>query len=126
MDGSCKSSRDITFQSVCTCSERRTKTASAQLTLPSLFKTPRLITNASFCCFSPEKTSSTPKPATPNNCREFLDRRLQVRWATRGDQVEITLSAKMREDQYVAFGLSGADDRPQMVSKCFEENYCFD
>lgn len=34
----------------------------------------------------------------------------------KGDQVEITLSAKIREDQYVAFGLSGAENRPQMVS----------
>ncbi|CAH0554651.1 unnamed protein product [Brassicogethes aeneus] len=60
-------------------------------------------------------TSTTPKSPTPTNCREFLNKRLQVRWELKGDQVEITLSAKMREDQYVAFGLSGAQNRPQMV-----------
>lgn len=68
------------------------------------------------CFVSLSKTSSTPRPATPTNCREFLDKRLQVRWIMKGDQVEITLSAKIREDQYVAFGLSGAENRPQMVS----------
>lgn len=69
-----------------------------------------------YCLFS-LKTSSTPKSTTPTNCREFLDKRLQVRWELKGDQVEITLSARMREDQYVAFGLSGAENRPQMVSR---------
>lgn len=61
------------------------------------------------------KTSSTEKPPTPTNCREFLDRRLQVRWQLKGDQVEITLSAKIHEDQYVAFGLSGTQNKAQMV-----------
>lgn len=49
------------------------------------------------------------------NCQEFLDKRLQVRWELRGDYVQITLTAKMREDQYVAFGLSGAPTKSQMV-----------
>lgn len=60
-------------------------------------------------------TSSTPRSSPPTNCREFLDKRLQVQWLMKGDQVQITLSAKMREDQYVAFGLSGAQNRPQMA-----------
>lgn len=62
------------------------------------------------------KTSSTAKPPPPTNCREFLNGKLQVRWHMKGDQVEITLSAKIREDQYVAFGLSGAQNKAQMVS----------
>ena len=40
-----------------------------------------------------------------------------MRWELKGDQVEITLDAKIREDQYVAFGLSGAPDNSQMVIK---------
>lgn len=32
-----------------------------------------------------------------------------------GDLVRITLSARIREDQYMAFGLSGAQGRPQMI-----------
>lgn len=35
----------------------------------------------------------------------------------REDLLEVTLSARMREDQYVAFGLSGTENRPQMVNK---------
>ncbi|RZB39621.1 Skeletor, isoforms B/C [Asbolus verrucosus] len=60
-------------------------------------------------------TSTSRPPSTPTNCREFLDKRLQVRWEMKGDHVEITLSAKIREDQYVAFGLSGAPNKSQMV-----------
>lgn len=62
-----------------------------------------------------QQTSSTARPAASTNCREFLDKRLQVRWEIKGDTVEITLSARMREDQYVAFGMSAAQGRPQMV-----------
>lgn len=61
-----------------------------------------------------EKTS-TNQPPTPTNCREFLDKRLQVRWVMKGDMVEITLSARIREDQWMAFGLSGENDVPKMV-----------
>ncbi|XP_018319148.1 protein Skeletor, isoforms B/C isoform X2 [Agrilus planipennis] len=60
-------------------------------------------------------TSTTSKPSTPTNCRELLNGRLQVRWVMKDDLVEITLSAKMREDQYVAFGLSGSSSKPQMI-----------
>lgn len=61
------------------------------------------------------QTSTTPRTTAPTNCREFLDKRLQVRWKLEDDYVEITLSAKMEEDQYVAFGLSGSPHKPQMV-----------
>ncbi|XP_060527582.1 protein Skeletor, isoforms B/C isoform X2 [Cylas formicarius] len=59
-------------------------------------------------------TTSTPMPAS-TNCREFLNKRLQVRWLMQGEQVEIILSAKISEDKYIAFGISGADNKAQMV-----------
>lgn len=62
------------------------------------------------------QTSSTARPPASTNCRELLDKRLEVRWELKGDTIEITLAARMREDQYVAFGLSAAQGKPQMVS----------
>lgn len=49
------------------------------------------------------------------NCKELLDKRLQVRWDMQGDLVRITLTARLRDDQYMAFGLSGVEGRPQMI-----------
>nr|CAI5861596.1 unnamed protein product [Callosobruchus analis] len=60
-------------------------------------------------------TSTTPRTLLPINCREYLDKRLQVRWKLEDEYVVITLSAKIKEDQYIAFGLSGAPDHSQMV-----------
>ncbi|KAK4875132.1 hypothetical protein RN001_011554 [Aquatica leii] len=60
-------------------------------------------------------TSSTPRSSPTTNCREFLDKRLQVQWTMKEDLIQVTLSAKIREDQYVAFGLSGAQNRAQMA-----------
>ncbi|KAG5897115.1 hypothetical protein JTB14_014102 [Gonioctena quinquepunctata] len=60
-------------------------------------------------------TSSTPRTNPPTNCREFLDKRLQVRWKLEDDFVDVILSAKIEEDQYIAFGLSGSPGKPQMV-----------
>ncbi|KAL1491384.1 hypothetical protein ABEB36_011989 [Hypothenemus hampei] len=60
-------------------------------------------------------TTSTTVPPTPTNCREFLDRRLQVKWVMKGDHVEVTLLAKISEDHYVAFGLSGDNNKAQMI-----------
>ncbi|XP_035441605.1 protein Skeletor, isoforms B/C isoform X3 [Spodoptera frugiperda] len=59
-------------------------------------------------------TSQSPFSAT-NNCKEILDKRLQVRWEIQGDQVQITLSARLRKEQYMAFGISGAEGRPAML-----------
>ncbi|XP_052745057.1 protein Skeletor, isoforms B/C [Bicyclus anynana] len=59
-------------------------------------------------------TSQTPFSAA-NNCKEILDKRLQVRWELQGDHVQITLSARLRKEQYMAFGLSGAEGRPAML-----------
>ncbi|XP_048522667.1 protein Skeletor, isoforms B/C isoform X2 [Dendroctonus ponderosae] len=60
-------------------------------------------------------TTTTTVPPAPNNCREFLDKRLQVRWIMKGDRVEITLSARIGDDKYMAFGLSGDNNKAQMI-----------
>ncbi|XP_026469560.1 protein Skeletor, isoforms B/C-like [Ctenocephalides felis] len=59
-------------------------------------------------------TSTTIKPITNTNCREFLDRRLQVRWEVQGDYIQIELSARIEEKEWAAFGLSGKQGAPQM------------
>lgn len=38
--------------------------------------------------------------------------------------VEIQLAAKIREDQYIAFGLSGSNNHPKMVSS-YKTSYFF-
>lgn len=60
-------------------------------------------------------TTTAPIIAAPTNCREFLDKRLQVKWIMKGDRVEITLSARIGEDKYIAFGLSGDNNKAQMI-----------
>ncbi|XP_063629705.1 protein Skeletor, isoforms B/C [Cydia splendana] len=60
-------------------------------------------------------TSQTPASAT-NNCKEILDKRLQVKWELQGNQIQITLSARLRREQYMAFGISGAEGRPAMLN----------
>ncbi|XP_028157602.1 protein Skeletor, isoforms B/C isoform X2 [Ostrinia furnacalis] len=59
-------------------------------------------------------TSQTPYSAA-NNCKEILDKRLQIRWEIQGDHVQITLAARLRKDQYMAFGISGAEGKPAML-----------
>ncbi|GBP44118.1 hypothetical protein EVAR_81439_1 [Eumeta japonica] len=59
-------------------------------------------------------TSQTPYSST-NNCKEILDKRLQVRWEVQGDQVLITLAARLRKDHYMAFGISGAEGKAAML-----------
>lgn len=63
-------------------------------------------------------TSSTPRTignSELTNCKSMMDNRLQVKWKTVNDSVEITLSAAVREDQYIAFGLSGNENKSQMI-----------
>jgi len=60
-------------------------------------------------------TTSDPKEERSSNCRELLNGRLQVQWELQGDMVLIQLAARMREDQYMAFGLSGEQGRSYMV-----------
>lgn len=40
---------------------------------------------------------------------------MQIKWEVQGENLLVELSARMREDEYMAFGLSGANGRPQMV-----------
>ncbi|XP_025413670.1 protein Skeletor, isoforms B/C-like isoform X2 [Sipha flava] len=42
-----------------------------------------------------------------SNCRDLLPGKLQVHWEVQGDWVQVQLTGKIREDQYMAFGLSG-------------------
>ncbi|XP_073970372.1 protein Skeletor, isoforms B/C isoform X2 [Rhodnius prolixus] len=62
-------------------------------------------------------SSSSPhgEMETISNCRELLDERMQVEWFIQGEWLQITLSARIREDQYMAFGISGEDYRSSMV-----------
>lgn len=46
-----------------------------------------------------------------SNCRELLPKKLQVHWEVQGDWVQVQLTGKIREDQYMAFGLSGDQKR---------------
>ncbi|XP_047526144.1 protein Skeletor, isoforms B/C isoform X1 [Pieris napi] len=60
-------------------------------------------------------TSQTPYSSS-NNCKEILDKRLQVRWEIQGDLIQITLAARLRKEQYMAFGISGAEGRAAMLN----------
>ncbi|XP_066600483.1 protein Skeletor, isoforms B/C isoform X2 [Prorops nasuta] len=64
-------------------------------------------------------TSSSPAPATSNrelsNCKEMLNGRVQVQWELFGEDVQIRVSGRIQEDQYVAFGLSGIEGRSEML-----------
>lgn len=46
-----------------------------------------------------------------NNCQDLLPDKLQVHWEVQGDWVQVQLTGKIREDQYMAFGLSGNQKR---------------
>lgn len=46
-----------------------------------------------------------------SNCREMLSERLQVQWEAHEDRVQVQLSAIIRIDQYIAFGISGEHKR---------------
>ncbi|XP_037029296.1 protein Skeletor, isoforms B/C isoform X1 [Bradysia coprophila] len=59
-------------------------------------------------------TTTTHRP--PNtNCRELLNGRLQIKWDVQGDNIQIELIGRIKGDQYMAFGISGTNGRPQMV-----------
>lgn len=64
------------------------------------------------------QTTTTARPQN-SNCRELLSGRLQIKWEIQGENIIIELYGRMREDQYMAFGLSGAQGRPQMVYLIF-------
>ncbi|KAF4533163.1 hypothetical protein B566_EDAN001705 [Ephemera danica] len=63
-------------------------------------------------------TSTTPDPMMTHrmtNCRELLPDKLQVQWELQGDTVEIQLSGRIAEDQYMSFGISGEMGRSTMI-----------
>lgn len=63
--------------------------------------------------YIPTTTTSSPKVSYAN-CREILPNKLQVKWELQGDYLQVELFGRIREDQYMAFGLSGANGRAQM------------
>lgn len=69
------------------------------------------VTGSRFFLF---QTSSTPTPKV-NNCKEMLNGRIQVQWQQKGEDVQIRLSGRIKEDQYVAFGLSGEEGKAEMI-----------
>ena len=44
-----------------------------------------------------------------------MDGRVQVQWEAIGDDVQVRLSGRIKEDQWVAFGLSGREGKATMV-----------
>lgn len=44
-----------------------------------------------------------------------MEGRLQVQWETIGEDVQIRLSARINEDQWVSFGLSGREGEARML-----------
>ncbi|XP_067210806.1 protein Skeletor, isoforms B/C isoform X2 [Linepithema humile] len=62
-------------------------------------------------------TSSTPRPkeGTVINCKEMLQGRVQVQWELMNEDVQIRLSGRIEENQYIAFGLSGQQGRARMM-----------
>lgn len=50
-----------------------------------------------------------------DSCIELLNGRMQVQWSDIIEGVIIRLSARIAENEYMAFGLSGADGRSQMI-----------
>ncbi|XP_053947186.1 protein Skeletor, isoforms B/C [Anastrepha ludens] len=58
-------------------------------------------------------TTTTPRPVYAN-CREIIPNKLQVKWELQGEYIQIELFGRIGEDQYMAFGLSGANGRAQM------------
>lgn len=45
----------------------------------------------------------------------MLNGRVQVQWQLNGEDVQIRVSGRIKEDQYVAFGLSGEEGKAEMT-----------
>lgn len=67
-----------------------------------------------FQILTPQTTTSTVKPPL-NNCKELIRGRLQAKWEIQGEYLIVELFGRIREDEYMAFGLSGHSGRSQMV-----------
>jgi len=65
-------------------------------------------------------TTKAPSPGTNpahefDSCIELLDGRMQVQWESILDGVIFRLSARMDDNDYMAFGISGVDGRTRMI-----------
>jgi len=61
-----------------------------------------------------QTTSTTQDPLQMprmTNCRELLTDRLQVQWDINANEVQIQLTGRITQDQYMAFGISGETGR---------------
>lgn len=59
------------------------------------------------------QTTTTPRPIY-DNCRELLPNKMQVKWEMQGEYIIIDLYGRIADNQYMSFGLSGANGRAQM------------
>ncbi len=64
-------------------------------------------------CLNFQTTTTTQRPKS-TNCKEIIDGKLQVQWEIQEDYLVIELFGRIQEEQYMAFGLSGANGRAQM------------
>ncbi|KAK0183368.1 hypothetical protein PV327_001417 [Microctonus hyperodae] len=65
---------------------------------------------------SPPISGMMPPSSTQelSNCKDLLEGRVQVQWELIDEDVQIRISGRISEDQYVAFGLSGQEGKAQM------------
>ncbi|XP_044018684.1 protein Skeletor, isoforms B/C isoform X2 [Aphidius gifuensis] len=63
----------------------------------------------------PPVSNGMPGGQELTNCKDMLEGRVQVQWELMGEDVQIRLSGRINEDQYVAFGLSGREGKAEMV-----------
>ncbi|KAK7069008.1 hypothetical protein SK128_009357 [Halocaridina rubra] len=49
-----------------------------------------------------------------DNCRQLSDN-LQVEWKAHEEEVKIRLTGKVEEDQYMSFGISSSNEKPDML-----------
>lgn len=50
-----------------------------------------------------------------SNCKELLKGRVEVQWEMVGENVQIRVSGRIKEEEYVAFGLSGKEGKAEML-----------
>lgn len=60
------------------------------------------------------QTTTTQRPRA-RNCKEIIDGKLQVQWEIQKDSVIVELYGRIMEEQYMAFGISGANGRSQVT-----------
>ena len=61
------------------------------------------------------KPTSSVQGTEFSSCIELLNGNMQVQWDAHVNGVIIRLSARMADNEYMAFGISGADGRTQMI-----------